>query len=618
MIYLVSFIIALGFSLCLLLILIYTLTRLNITDQPRSDRWHRSPRPKFGGVGIFLGTMIAFYITYRIYPASEPLPLTLLVSMVLMFLFGLFDDIKQLTPIGKLITQIIAASVAVFFGYTTNFFTPRLGETFLAQILNSGVSLFWLVAVTNAMNLLDNMDGLAGGISLIVCLFMGYFFWDSREGLMILFCSALAGAILGFLLLNFPPAKIFMGDNGSQFLGFTLGLLAIARQPQASNVFAIVGVPTLLFTLPLLDTLFVTITRWLRGDSPFRGGRDHTSHRLIAFGLSERQTLLVLYAIAIVGGLTAMVVESLNYLLSLTLLPLIILFLFVFTTYLAGIKIAEQDHIQQEGIARKILIKFFLGRSLLEVVLDSVLISFGFYLSILFGAPGSTNEQLEDFIQNLPLALISGYLSFFLMRIYRDLWRHFRGEIIYRYIQAALLSSAILWAIRLIFPASRIITFISLLIFGMFIFVGLILTRFSFQALDLISHRTRTENAQRVLLYAPLETLDYLIPYFIASNGGNYHLIGLVIDQEYQVGKRILDLQILGKAEQLRELIQKHKVQGLFVDGSKAKEPAIQQSLQQLIEEKRCWVSVVALDLIDFEEFLTMNDYWRNNDSNPE
>ena len=121
---------------------------------------------------------------------------------------------------------------------------------------------------------------------------------------------ALAGSLLGFLVYNFPPAKIFMGDSGSLFIGFTLASLAIANQKQqASDVLAVLGVPTLLFLLPILDTALVTFTRLMRGQSPVQGGRDHTSHRLIAFGLNERQTLFVLYGVALASAVLAAALE---------------------------------------------------------------------------------------------------------------------------------------------------------------------------------------------------------------------------------------------------------------------------------------------------------------------
>ena len=189
-----------------------------------------------------------------------------------------------------------------------------MSNEILAQLPNIVLTFFWLVGITNAINLLDNMDGLAGGISLITALILSYFFWQAGNFSLFLFSMALAGALLAFLIFNYPPASIFMGDSGSLFIGFTLAALAIAQRPQASNVFAVMAVPTLLFLLPILDTSLVTITRLLRGQSPAQGGSDHTSHRLVAFGLSERQTLSVLYGVAIFSGILAAALEV-NFLL---------------------------------------------------------------------------------------------------------------------------------------------------------------------------------------------------------------------------------------------------------------------------------------------------------------
>lgn len=618
MIYLTSFLFALISALGLLTLLIRLLRRLNITEQPRQDRWHRSPTPKFGGIGIFVAALLTFSVVYAMLPEqSEPFPFTLLLGMGLIFLFGFVDDIHSLPPVGKLITQIVAASVAVFFGYTTDFFSPRLGETFLAQILNSAISLFWLVAITNAMNLLDNMDGLAGGISLIVCCFLGYFFWDSGDRLMILFCASLGGAILGFLFLNFPPAKIFMGDSGSQFLGFTLALLAIARLPQASNVFAILGVPTLLFTLPLADTLFVTITRWLRGQSPFKGGRDHTSHRLIAFGLSEKQTLWVLYSIAVVGGITAVVVEALNYTLSLILLPIIMAFLLIFTTYLGGVKITHQADNDHETRLKKILIKFFVGRNLLDVLVDGLLISFCLYVAVSLGMPLSPARQISFFIQSLPLAFICGYLAFYLTQVYRDLWRHLKVENIYRYVQAAAIATLTFWTIRFLFGDRQTLTLTASLIYGAMLFLGLMLTRFSFQALDAISTRTRMGKATGILVYASEETLRFLIPYLL-STSKDIPIIGLVTDQEMQIGKRVYDLQILGSVEQLRDLVEKYQPQGVILDELKANLPEVRAQLDSLTQERTCWVKVILLDLVDYYNYRSKHHLWRKNEPSDE
>ena len=178
-----------------------------------------------------------------------------------------------------------------------------------------------------------------------------------------------------------------MGDAGSLFLGFTLAVLAIARQPQASNVLAVMGVPTLLFLLPILDTILVTFTRVLRGQSPAQGGRDHASHRLIAFGLSERQAVIVLYAVGVTSGIAAAALESLNYWYSLVLAPILVLGLALLTAYLGGLKVVHsQKELSRHGPITRIMLELTYKRRVLEVILDFVLFAVAYYLAFLISS----------------------------------------------------------------------------------------------------------------------------------------------------------------------------------------------------------------------------------------
>jgi UDP-GlcNAc:undecaprenyl-phosphate GlcNAc-1-phosphate transferase len=307
--------------------------RIGLVSQPRADRWAHAPVPKIGGIGVFLVCALALLLTGAEAVAAHG---GLLAGAALIFLIGLYDDLRELSPPVKLIGQIAAALIVVIPGYRTGFFE--------SEVLNALVTVVWLVGITNAINLLDNMDGLAGGIALIAAGFLSFFFWrNGADADLLVISTALFGGLLAFLVFNFPPARIFMGDNGSLFFGFTLAALAIARTPQASNVFAVLGVPALLFTLPILDTVFVTLTRLMRGQSPARGGRDHTSHRLVAFGLTERQTILVMYGIALASGLVGAFVESLNYTLSLALIPVFLIGFAVLAAILSRLRVVEGD-----------------------------------------------------------------------------------------------------------------------------------------------------------------------------------------------------------------------------------------------------------------------------------
>jgi UDP-GlcNAc:undecaprenyl-phosphate GlcNAc-1-phosphate transferase len=355
--------------------------RLGKVAQPREDRWHRRPTPTLGGIGIFLGFLAGLVAGLIFGEGQEEVRWGLLAGSGLMFLLGLVDDIHEMTPPTKLLGQILIAALVIFLGITTRFFSPRIANNLVAEIPNILLTFIWLVGITNAINLLDNIDGLAGGISLITASILSYFFWRSGNLGLLYVSFALAGSLIGFLIFNFPPASIFMGDSGTMFLGFTLAVLAIARQPQASNVFAVLGAPTLLFLLPILDTTLVTFTRLLRGQSPAQGGRDHTSHRLIAFGLSERQAVLVLYGVALASGVVAAVLESLDYDFSLVLVPLLVITLALVAAYLARLKVVPSTTPVRQGTFSRLLVELTYRRSLFEMVLDFCLISVAYYLA---------------------------------------------------------------------------------------------------------------------------------------------------------------------------------------------------------------------------------------------
>ena len=292
--------------------------RIGWIAQLRNDRWSSRPVPTLGGACIFLALCVTLLI--GIVRSKEILAdsWVILICAGSMFLLGLYDDARKLKPPTKLIFQLLAATILIFIGDLRIDFFPW-------PIANIILTYLWLVGITNAINLLDNMDGLAGGIAIISSGILGYFFWMGGQQHFLLIASALIGALLGFLIFNFPPAKVFMGNNGSMFIGFLLAALTLARQSQASNVIATLGVPTLVLLIPILDTTFVVITRLLRGQSPIKGGTDHTSHRLIAFGLNERQAVIVFYGVALTSGIAAAGLELLDYDLSLVLVPILLI-----------------------------------------------------------------------------------------------------------------------------------------------------------------------------------------------------------------------------------------------------------------------------------------------------
>lgn len=269
--------------------------------------------------------------------------------------------------------QLLAATVVIFFGdHTISFFPWPIANILLTYL--------WLIGITNSINLLDNMDGLSTGVSCIAAGLLGIFLWRSQNTFLLQVDLALAGALLGFLVFNFPPAKIFMGDSGSLFIGFLLASLAVFRKSQASSVLAVFGVPILLFLLPILDTTLVTLTRLLRGQSPAQGGTDHTSHRLVSFGLSERQALLALYGIALAGGCSAVAIEAIDYDTSLVMIPVVLISLSLAAAYLGHLKIVSAPQPVSSQLSRW-MNELAYRRRLFELLLDLALVTTSYYLS---------------------------------------------------------------------------------------------------------------------------------------------------------------------------------------------------------------------------------------------
>ncbi|MEA2239243.1 MAG: UDP-GlcNAc:undecaprenyl-phosphate/decaprenyl-phosphate GlcNAc-phosphate transferase [Thermoanaerobaculia bacterium] len=301
---------------------------------PKRDRWHTRPTAMFGGVAIacaVIGTMLILL------PATREIRIIMTGSAAL-FLVGLTDDLFHITPFQKLTGQLLGAAGVVSFGlvlpWTASF--P----------LNVAITMFWLVGITNAVNMLDNMDGLAAGVSAIAAIFLGLTFVANQQWPEALMLAAFAGALIGFLVYNHHPASIFMGDCGSMFVGFFLASSALATGPgggRSRSVVAVLAVPVLVFLVPIFDTTFVTLMRKMAGRAASQGGRDHTSHRLVALGLSEKRAVWMLYTFAVAAGSLALLVRHAALDVSLGAIATFTLILTFLGLYLARVRVYDED-----------------------------------------------------------------------------------------------------------------------------------------------------------------------------------------------------------------------------------------------------------------------------------
>src|SRR5438552_6480650 len=291
-----------------------------------------------------------------------------------LFFVGLIDDLIHIKPYQKLIGQVIGAALVVYYGLALPW-TRSLP-------INMVITIFWLIGITNAVNLLDNMDGLAAGIASIASVFLTVSFIAGGQPTEAFLSSVLAAALLGFLIYNSNPATIFMGDCGSMFIGFLLASAALVNVSggRSRTFVPVLAVPILVLFIPIFDTTFVTILRKLSGRAASQGGRDHTSHRLVALGMSERRTVWLLYGLAAISGLLAIWLRTLRTDIGLALLAFLTIGLTLLGVYLAGVKAYdEESQAAREKPPFAFLVDFSYKRRVFEVLLDVCLIILAYW-----------------------------------------------------------------------------------------------------------------------------------------------------------------------------------------------------------------------------------------------
>jgi UDP-GlcNAc:undecaprenyl-phosphate/decaprenyl-phosphate GlcNAc-1-phosphate transferase len=389
---------------------------------PTGERWSEHATPTFGGVGIFLGLAagIAAALAVGGFHGREEL-LGILGGAGLLFLAGLVDDVYSLPAVAKLGAQFGAAAIVLSTGLSVQIVSN--------DVLAAAIGVVWLVGMTNAFNLLDNMDGLAGTLALIAATFFAI---DSvtvhEERLLLVLSLALALATIGFLPFNFRPgraAAVFMGDAGSQVLGFTLGALGLATSWKvAETTVATLVLPLLVLAVPILDTGLVAITRLVEGRPIHEGGKDHSSHRLVRGGLTEHRTVVLLAAIAAALGATSLAYSVLgNYRITLAGVLVTFVLLVQFAGFLVDLEREDEEEVVRGGWMLRTIVLH--RRRLVEVLVDFVLISVAFGIAYLLLVKGTgTQYERHVFGVALPAILVTRYVAFIVLGLYQGIWRY--------------------------------------------------------------------------------------------------------------------------------------------------------------------------------------------------
>lgn len=557
---------AVGVSLALALLLTPVVRvlarRYGAVARPKADRWHNKPTAMMGGVAIFLTTIIAFLL----FVPRTPQNLVVILASSFLFLVGLADDLLHIKPYQKLIGQVMGSALVIYYGLSLPW-TPSAS-------VNMAITIFWLVGITNAINLLDNMDGLAAGNAAIAAGFLTVSLVANGQPVEALMLGIFAAALIGFLVYNSNPASIFMGDCGSMFIGFFLAstsLMAATGARARQSFLIVLAVPVLILLIPIFDTTFVTILRKVSGRAASMGGRDHTSHRLVALGLSERRAVWMLYGFAGLSGLLALLMRAVDSHLGVALIAGFTILLALVGIYLAGVKVYDEEEVQ--AAREKPLVSFLVDlsykRRVFEVMLDVALITLAYYASysLLFG-PALDEATWRVFLRAVPILIFVNMAAFLVTGVYRGIWRYISVDSLIVFVKAVMLGSALsvmafLFAFR--FEGfSRAVFILNAII----LFLMLAGSRMAFRLFRQLLPMPGNADGRRVLIYGAGDGGELLLREMMNNREMHYRPVGFVDDDPLKKGKLIHGLRVFGGNGSLPNICEEQKIDEVLISSS--------------------------------------------------
>jgi UDP-GlcNAc:undecaprenyl-phosphate GlcNAc-1-phosphate transferase len=295
--------------------------KFGLLDLPEKRKAHNSPTPRVGGIGIFTGIISACLLLIKYDPSLIPI----VIGATLIFSMGIIDDIFGLSSKQKLILQLIIGTLTYYMGISVHFVSSPLGGMFFLKWLSFPLSLLWIVGMTNALNLIDGIDGLAAGITGISATMLSIVAITTQQYAAACLSLIILGSCLGFLKYNFSPAKIFMGDSGAMLLGYLLACTSIIGVMKSTATFSLL-IPILMLSIPISDTLYAIIRRIRNKKKIFQADFDHFHHKLLKQGFSVKQITLGFYSLSLFFGIFALIISFSTGILSYIILGLLIIF----------------------------------------------------------------------------------------------------------------------------------------------------------------------------------------------------------------------------------------------------------------------------------------------------
>jgi UDP-GlcNAc:undecaprenyl-phosphate GlcNAc-1-phosphate transferase len=516
----------------------------SLEQRPEESRWRTMPTPLVGGIGIYVGLFAGVWLaTLGPLRANEQL-LGILAGGTVLFAAGLVDDVWSVPPVAKLGTQILGAAIVLSTGTSVQIVhTPWIAVP---------LGVLWLVAMTNAFNLLDNMDGLAGSLAVIAA---GFFAADAAlqhsTRLVLDVSLALALAVLGFLPFNLRPGKralAWMGDSGSQLIGFTLAALGLASSyTVATSTVATLVLPVLVLAVPILDTTLVTIVRLLDGRPVSQGGRDHSSHRLVSLGLSETSAVVLLALVAAALGATSLAYEAFG---NGRVAALGVLFTFALLVQF-GSFLADVDR----GASRRPL--YVYTRRVAEVLVDGAIIAGAFLAAYLVRFDGiGTPNQRHYFLLTLPILLFCRYVALLLLGMYAGVWRYASSRDAVRAATAVVISEIV--ALGLVVLTQGPLGDFSRSVFvidAVFCSVAIASSRFAERAIVRTLEVARQRDLRRVLIVGAGRTGRSLLRELRETPGER--VVGFVDDNPALRGRRLNGVQVVASSTTIAQALER-------------------------------------------------------------
>jgi UDP-GlcNAc:undecaprenyl-phosphate/decaprenyl-phosphate GlcNAc-1-phosphate transferase len=544
---------------------------------PRADRWHSEPTPTMGGVAIAVAAVLGFGVivgeSHSMIPPAGWLPIPL--AAIAMFVVGVLDDRFQLSPLAKLVASLIIGAFLVFS-------LTRSPGTALPWT-HTLVATIWFAGVCHAFNLLDNMDGLAAGVALIAAGFMAFLLAQWLGSPIALLLVALCGALLGFLYWNRPPARLFMGDCGSLFIGAVLAGASLMPVLQERTVFPWTSVlVVLILVVPLFDTGFVLVLRRFAGRSATRGGTDHVSHRLVSLGFSERSAVRILYLLAIIGGCVAWALVNGGIEQMFPLAALLAVVVTLIGIYLARVPAYNaQDFAALESSSFAPLLKDLTFRwHAGEVMLDLVLIAACYYFAYRLRFEGeSLDHFLPYFTASLPVVLGCKLASLYGSGLYQRSWETFGLRDVAVVLRGVLMGSLLSVLAAAYFYRLEGFSRVVFMLDALLLTVAIIGTRASFRSMSLIA-ASRSKRSRRVLVYGAGAYGQMIVREMRANPQWDMNPVAFIDDDPMKAHRWILGVPVRGALDQLDATMRRYSVDEVILSS-----PLINGQIEHRIRE---------------------------------